>query len=222
MTRIVWKVSTILLVIAMILIDCVIHGDMVDSETRCSFYVNSLKKSDIETLFPYQGKFHFRIKVGGDKLGLHNVDNVWLDISDDQRNLLTFFGGQVESVQIRALAVDLPPSTASPSAEYLAYLEDVNQSIGINPTDRPHRLAVEDMREKKSGQGLLNKIAKGVKKRTQTATQNITVESVAKGAASFWNTMKATASQIQQSLSQGASPLTDASEENLANLAGES
>lgn len=57
-----------------------------ESTANCSFLMpnTSINLSKIFDYFPYEGKFHFRIRNPGYKLGFNDIDYVWVDISDNE------------------------------------------------------------------------------------------------------------------------------------------
>ena len=60
--------------------NCTIHGDTPERGSRCSFLVTGMKSvsfSEIKSLFPYAGSYHFRYKVEE----FEKFDHVWIDIS---------------------------------------------------------------------------------------------------------------------------------------------
>lgn len=196
----------------MVLVNCFVHGDIDEAGTMCSFHAPvPLNFFQLNEYFPFAGNFHFRLKTPGASVGLTGIDYVWFDILKNDEPLPIPPSNDV--VEIRALVLDLPNEYTNDD-DYADYLEEINQGLGVNPHERPNRSFAET---KKTGRGLLQKISQGVSK-TKSAAKTINMQSVAKGATSLWNTVKATASHIQQSIAVKTSMLSDASEENLANL----
>lgn len=200
---------------------CFIRGEDIEEGTECMYYVPlPVTHSVLSELFPFEGRFHFRLKVPGEKLNLIE-EFVWLDISPGKEEVT--FARSMNTLEIQAIAIDFPRSER-PDAEddYITYMENVNQELGFNPSTRPPRGSLEDRESSSTSKGdLLRKFTKGVKKRTINAAQTIaplSLHSVTSGASSLWNSVKATASQIQASIKQTSS-LTDVSEDNLAQLA---
>lgn len=59
--------------------NCTIHGDVPEQGSRCSFLVSgvtSVSFSEVQSLFPYAGRFHYRYKHEA----FADFDFVWIDI----------------------------------------------------------------------------------------------------------------------------------------------
>lgn len=106
----------------------------------CSYYI-PLSSSfltnfpeEIMEHFPYEGKFHFRLKIGGNKLGLRGDSNsyYWFDLSGAGKSNNTRLDGlvdDVKSIDIRVISLDYPSieSMEQISAEqYGAYLREIS------------------------------------------------------------------------------------------------
>jgi hypothetical protein len=65
------------------LINCTLHLTNGD-QSLCHYYVQEkqLNANKIIQAFPYEGNFHFRVKVSGMKIGLKGCDYLWLDLEN--------------------------------------------------------------------------------------------------------------------------------------------
>jgi hypothetical protein len=208
-------------------IDCLITGDRdewPEAGTRCTFLLpHPVTAKGIEKVFPFEGKFHFRVKIAGDKVGVAE-NYVWMDLKAGDDKEVSFVANAT-MISVQALILELPSEYVDDS-EYVDYLETMNQELGLNPSERPHRGSVDDG-SGSEGKSLLKKFTKGMKKRTVAAAEVIgvnkqTVTAVAQGAASIWNKFVSKASEISSTLTQGGgSQYKDAAEEQLADLAAD-
>jgi hypothetical protein len=206
------------------LINCELTGDYDAAGTRCSFFLSlPVTLHKVNEMFPFEGSFHFRVQVPGKYAGV-DTDHLWLDFTKDNEGEIQHFMS-ADSVNLQALILALPDDYVG-DGDFDEYLNEVDNAISA--TERQDRLPVDDKSKKKSlkhaaaakGKEILKSISHGVKASAQSVTnnsQNITLESVAKGASSFWSAVKQTASQLQSTLSNNQ-PLSDISEENLAQL----
>ena len=107
-----------------------IHGDLPDAGSRASVLCDApLSLRKIQALFPFEGTFHFRIKISGRKVGLNDCEFIWLDIVDLDREI----DCEANVVEIRALALEIPECLDGTDNNYDDYIEDMSQYI---PSDR--------------------------------------------------------------------------------------
>jgi hypothetical protein len=208
-------------------VDCTLAGgdDWPEAGTRCTFLVpHPVSARVIDKLFPFEGRFHYRVKISGDLIGI-SERFVWVDLQRGDEREIPFVASS-STIEIQALILELPQEYTDDS-DYKDYLETCNQELGLNPLERPHRGQIEDGTSSKS---LLKKLTKGVKKRTVAVAESIgvavpvSVSSVAHGAASIWNKFVSKASEISSSIAHGAANgggTSDEADENLADLAAD-
>lgn len=211
-----------------------IHGDLPDSGTRASVLCDApLTLRKLQALFPFEGVFHFRIKVSSRKYGFKDCDYLWLDIVEMDRTI----DCEDNVVQIQALVVSIPEG--GDEDNYDEYIEEVSRYVPAErqPTSEPRlpknsTLNIDEQivssssgffksttqSESNSGTNkpvsALKSIASTVKSSTQNINLNLNLNTVKSGASSIWNKVKATAAQLQQ---QAASASTDAATAKLAN-----
>ncbi len=186
--------------------NCVIHGDYSEAGTKCSFIVATpVSQRNIQESFPFEGRFHFRIKVDGSKFGL-NTDYVWMDLSATNSNQEIAEVRDLNNLELQAMIIEVPDGESDLFDDDIAdreYIESMNQEMGLYPLDRPNRGKMASSASGPTGSSLLQKISKGVKKGTKTAVQTlgpITLSSVTQGASSIWNSVRSHASKLHISM----------------------
>lgn len=210
-----------------------IHGDVSDSGTRASVLCDApLTLRKLQNLFPFEGVFHFRIKVSSRKCGFKDCDYLWLDIVELDKSIEC----EDNVVQIQALVVSIPEGGDEDNFE--DYIEEVSRYVPAErqpvSEPRPPKTSTLNIDEQdvsnssgffKSSGGetnsatskpvsALKSIASTVKSSTQNINLNLNLNTVKSGASSIWNKVKATAAQLQQ---QAANVSTDAATAKLAN-----
>mmetsp|Transcript_39633 Transcript_39633/g.40399 ORF Transcript_39633/g.40399 Transcript_39633/m.40399 type:complete len:399 (+) Transcript_39633:91-1287(+) len=200
-----------------------IHGDIPEAGLLFNVSVDSEKLTlpEIQQLFPFEGKFHFRKRL----------NDSWLDLVDSNENLLTddMSRPPVNSLEIQALVLSLPQTYVEKSAYDLYYdaVETELSRLGLYEDGRQKRVVVGSIREPKSPKSPLHNYSsadkiKSMKKEISKQlppVESISLESATGHALNLWNTVKTTASTIHQNVrSQLASKLSDISEENLSLL----
>lgn len=211
-----------------------IHGDLPDSGTRASVLCESpLTLRKLQNIFPFEGVFHFRIKVSSRKYGFKDCDFLWLDIV----GLDNIIECEDNVVQIQALAVSVPEG--ADENDYEDYIEEVSRYVPAErqPASEPRppkrsTLNIDEQNVSNSSSffkptgeanaastgskpvSALKSIASTVKSSTQNINLNLNLNTVKSGASSIWNKVKATAAQLQQ---QAANVSTDAATAKLAN-----
>lgn len=177
-----------------------VYGDVEENGTTYScFAVTPLSVSAVESLFPFEGKYHFRIKQSGEEYGMNNVEYVWVDLSSGgDRVLQSYSEGTILDVQ--ALVLDHSHTDYSSAqhdegySTYLQQVENVLQGSGLGAEDRPIRQTPQRSASTTAAAAAVKRASVTLQGITQ-GVQNISLESVTKGAASFWNNVKSTASQ---------------------------
>lgn len=203
------------------LVHCEVRGTGAIDEgvngTRCSFYAGPppVTLGQIERLFPFEGRFHFRQRVSGKSVKLTNTESVWLDLTDARKELQGPLPGQ-EALEILALALELPVVSEEESRQDVQqYLEEVAQEMpGLAAQDRPRRHAVESAKQKMGVQAKLKQGAASVFKHISQAAQKTSLESVSSGVSSLWNSI----AKQTRDIFTGGSVLSDQAEGNLAEL----
>lgn len=163
------------------LVNCVIHGDCEEAGTRISFFAPTpVTLEALHKLIPFEGKFHFRLKINDNLVGLNTGQmprSVWLDMTES--NCVEFSSTlSCETVDVQALCLELPDELAHDS-QYHAYYDELDNEFN-GATRRPDRFPIDIAGgkdgEKKRNKGLakqtsdvLKSISKGVKKATSMA-----------------------------------------------------
>ena len=190
----------------------VVHGDIAESGTSCSVLIDCpLSFEKIEKNFPFEGIYHFRIRVFQNK-----SDYIWMDVSEYSIEALSVSKNESE-IFVQALALSLPENYVD-DAEYKSYFDIIRSEYLIN--DRPSRKsAISTPRSSKEADSKSN-YTKPIQKQNAAGAPTISMDTVSKTATNIWNTMLNTASNIQLNLSfpLGANYLSDISENNLAEL----
>ena len=163
------------------LVNCVIHGDCEEAGTRFSFFAPTpVTLEALHKLNPFEGKFHFRLKISENLVGLRTGESprsVWLDMTDS--NCAEFSSTlSNEIVEVQALCLELPNEFAHDSQYHTYYDEVDNEYNGASrrPDRFPVALSGNKDSEAKKNKGLgkhtsdvLKSISKGVKKATSMA-----------------------------------------------------
>ena len=210
-----------------------IHGDVPDDGSRSSVLCDApLTLRKLQALFPFEGTFHFRIKVSSRKYGFKDCDYLWLDIV----GLDKVIECEDNVVEIQALVVSIPEGADCDN--YEDYVEEVSRYVPaerqpISEPKPPKSSSLNvDERNVSSSSGFfkstpndsvsstskpastLKSIASTVKTSTQNINLNVNLNAVKSGASSIWNKVKATAAQLQH---QATLASTDAATAKLAN-----
>lgn len=217
-------------------ISCVVieqDGELSGGEsnrTLCSFLIpNNINKNSISQCFPFQGQFHYRLKVPGHTVGFDN-ECIWIDVLDSE-NYDSYFKDS-NSIEMTALIISLPESDYEDGEnDYVPYVlqaeDTIEKQVG-KPYDRPIRSHIPEKNQSRNGAfSRMKEKFKQSLPHTQTSRHEgdsgrIIPTSLQESATSLWNlassTVKATASHLQQTLLHHV-PLSELSENNLANLA---
>jgi hypothetical protein len=192
-------------------VNCEIRGDLPDFGSRCSFFAPvpvTLEK--IKALFPYEGVFHFRVKVAGNKVGLPDLEHVWVDLVDSTREVKN----DGTTIELRALPVNI--TAPDINENYGEYLTDINNEI---PKERQisHSITLNKNDDQDNSNNSIGKVFSNIKQSVTSAPINM--NSVKAGASSIWNAVKATATHLQQQAAGGAG-LSSQAADNLSDLSG--
>ncbi len=145
----------------MALVQCEINAgaDSIETGTVTSFYAPlPVTCSTVRKMFPFEGNFHFRVKVSGESLGMHNNKYLWMDLTEEseQQELQPLPGlapGSQVIIYIQALALNLP-SIGLPvdergigfdhvaAAADAEYLDKLGSEMHLRHEERPPRLEV--------------------------------------------------------------------------------
>ncbi|RYY89576.1 hypothetical protein EON63_00560, partial [archaeon] len=65
-------------------VNCFLHVPHMNAPL-CSYYIDNADSAAAEIVryFPYDGSFHFRVKVSGRALGMQDTEFLWLDLPAD-------------------------------------------------------------------------------------------------------------------------------------------
>lgn len=102
----------------------------------------ALTFSKVNDAFPFEGEFHFRVKVPGADVGIVDTDFVWLDLTPQQDMMVQQQSSSSSScsdvVEVQALALSLPQLSEEEAAQQQRqYLEEVRQ---VMPDERQRAL----------------------------------------------------------------------------------
>jgi len=216
-------------------ISCVVTGgDKEDHHHEsyvCSFIIpdDSINKNSIDQYFPFQGIFHYRLKVSGQLIGYSDIEYGWVDVIDSVGNY-DFYFKDSNTIEMTALIISLPESDGDEEdfVPYILQVEDIIEKQVGTPHNRPIRS--QSVPEKSHSKGTFSRLKDKFKQslpHSQTSRQTegesgrILPTSLQESATSLWNlassTVKATASHLQQTLLHHV-PLSETSESNLADL----
>ena len=140
------------------LVNCVLHGDGDEAGSKVSFFAPApVTLASLHRLFPYEGTFHFRLRLDGARhLGLKapapgDPCYVWLDLTEA---LCGEFASALsgESVEVQALFLALPEQPVDGTAQYLAHYDDVHDEV-CQLDQRPDRYPVVGAKKGKDGRG---------------------------------------------------------------------
>jgi hypothetical protein len=199
------------------LINITIHGDCEESGSVSHFFAPApVTLSALHRMFPYDGVFHFRLKIRGNLVGFSGEYFIWLDLTD--ANVVEFSSSlSMSEINIQALVISLPESsTDTDDSRYDNYLESIENEYATY--NRPNRHIVteneidnfDNNKDKmgigRRGKDMLKKFSTNVRK----GAQGLDLKAAKKGASSIWN-------KLQQSLSINE-PLSDTAEGNLSHL----
>lgn len=183
-------------------------------------------RTDIEKLFPFQGKFHFRVKVpearifsNQSKGNASKQSYVWVDVTSKE-NMLSDYVNGLDNLEVRALALETPELSdeelRQAELDYNAYINATNEALehqnGGRVLERRHRKmdhassADDDVaasaiaaagRSFQMAASAGTEMFKQLKQSTQDGTA---VQAMTKGVSSLWSSMVTTASQLQQTI----------------------
>lgn len=221
-------------------------------ESNCSFLVATpVTLHKIKKLFPYHGKFHFRLKINSNILDLQgdldpvtrNIDYYWKDLLEDDEILENYlmksdirssYGSYENIINLRALLLSSCDTDSSDdrieeksdenSNFYSSYDEYFDEIHKINNKFlRVERQNIDNEKFIGTQKSILGKLKSGISHNIKKAQGLEIGDVVMTHATSIWNTVKATASHIQSNLTAANrnSVLTDIAEENLAQLCEE-
>ena len=166
------------------------HGELVEP-TSCAVLVphGSINRHVLDANYPFEGAFHYRLKTS-DRDG-----HYWQDVLTNDDAIQISPSTQTLEVQVLVLSADLVEDSYS---EYYAEMLNKAQSFEAIPMRRTSSSSTSKEREK-------------------AVSGAVNLQSITKGATSFWNTIVSTAVNIHQTLTQSV-PLTDEAEQFLSEL----
>ena len=104
----------------------------------------------LSEMFPYEGRFAFRYRVSGDKVGFPGVECVYMDIKNPGEPLPADDVGGIPRIDILAMVIELPEDPAGSvdnfmidpmdlytEEEYAEYLESMSQRRGNEDSSSP-------------------------------------------------------------------------------------
>lgn len=199
----------------MALVRCEIRAgaDSIENGTCTSFYVPlPVTRARVAQMFPYEGSFHFRVKVSGKTIGVSHSDALWLDLTNDNDELPVFDEIKGET-HVQALALRLPEvifnlenedHLETEINEDLSYLEVIGANMPLRAEERLPRQEFDKSRSSgsrsKGVSGTLSEMAgaagKLFKKATDTVASSVNLEKAAGTAGSLWGTVTSGVSSI--------------------------
>jgi hypothetical protein len=191
----------------------------------------------LEQYFPFEGVFHFRLKIPG-KLRKCDEEYIWFDLRKENINVPIPVTPNIP-VEIQAIALELDIQEDQDFDEieddhemrYLEYWNDLEDQLNLegSRSDR-QSVDIDNLQSaipQKKKSSIFHKMKKSIVSggmkgavKAQAFVDNISLESVAKGASSIWKSMLQGASNIL-SINNSSSALSDLAENNLADLSEE-
>ena len=197
-----------------------------------SFIEGQITLDRIKSSFPFEGVFHFRAKIAGGKLGLKGVDWVWADLIDEEDVILLGLNHSAGSIQLQALAIDIPPppDANEKNSMYISnltnvYIDGSDAHIPLDRKNSSNSLEVSSSSgsSKQGGRGktLTDKVksfAGHVKSNVEIVSQNVAqnvpqhmdMEQVKAGANTLWKSMWSTAEKLQSAATAAAAAAAEA------------
>ena len=140
------------------LVNCLLHGDCDEAGSKVSFFAPApVTLASLHKLFPFEGTFHFRLRVDGAMLlGLKGAAPgdpyyVWLDLTDaacaEFSSVLS-----AESVEVQALCVALPEGHVD-DAQYLPHYDKVDEEFHQMASRSDRYPIVSTKKDKNKGNG---------------------------------------------------------------------
>lgn len=185
-------------------VDCTIIGEnsfsidnTVDACSHCSFFVsNPVTLDKLISSFPFEGTFHFRVKLPSNYFGFQgNLEYVWLDLCDS-KEVVPFEG---DFIEVQALILNAPDAKYNEELDKRnnhEYIEAISDEI---PTERPSSKNSKSVTTSNVSNSM-GKVFTNIKK--AAPLKNINLNTVKSGATNIWKAVVATASSIQQSVNQ--------------------
>jgi hypothetical protein len=173
----------------MLLVNCVIHGDIPDAGSRCSFFIvsNPVTLSKIKENFPFEGEFHFRRKVKGFEIGFQDeTEYFWFDLINDNEEI--FIEDNSTALQLQVVPIRIPQNFVD--VDYDSYLLEtashINERLSFDKPDEAFEDSFENPhRQKNNSKILISNIAKSI------APQLQQLDNVKSGVTNIWKTVKA-------------------------------
>lgn len=181
-----------------------VHSDDSVATVSCPRHLNNLSERDIQDLFPFEGKWFFRVQ----QIRKESEDRssyVWMDVTGSTTVPIQ----QSITLLVQATFLDdLDYGKAGNDAEsdMIEYNKMLLSSIPRPRPDRHPVITNQGANQKTHESHVLDKLKSGVKASTNTVKTSAT---------SVWNTLKAS---MTAHLSSSSSLLSDAAEENLSQL----
>jgi hypothetical protein len=201
-----------------------LHGDVPEKGTICSCLTaqEPLTSKMIQDLFPYQGIFHFRVKMNSPPvLGRNSRDTeetvggfgsfLWMDLYCDHDSEIPCPSDRILDIQV--LVLSLPQDNEAEgdgetnAADSCREMNEIFNEIGLNVENRPFRKQIDpEVLIVREGEGdedeqLSFATAANAAMNIAQNLQNITLTSVTKNVGSLWGAMKSTATQFGMQLS---------------------
>ena len=190
----------------MTLLNFMVKGEMLDDQTAtATFCGNSLTLGELRNLFPFEGEFHFRLKVPARSLSMSGT-YVWLDICGDDSQELDTTGTELD---IMALAVCIPEDKAQcviADSSYTEYYELLTQDLAENGA------APKERALRREG-GTAHTQPRSTRKKGDSVSvpKNLSVNDMTKAASSIWSSVLSTASTLHDHVLSKAGQVSDAS-----------
>jgi hypothetical protein len=136
--------------------------DAVDDNTQCSFYLAlPVTLNKVIEMMPFEGTYHYRVKISGQSINMPNDESLWLDIGKENSNdEIPIYDKNESVVYIQAVARSLPnillPGIGNeneiyPDEQHVIeednYLESIGSVIGIQCNERIPRMQMKKKHE---------------------------------------------------------------------------
>ena len=206
-----------------------IIGDEAGSSTfRCLMDRSIVFGNDIESEFPFEGEWHFRVKDSGAKYGVQN-EYVWVDLKHVKFD--SDGSSKLRRIDVRALPISPPDKedygygtetegdTDDDEAIIANYYNEVASRLSNSSDDSIYRGGRQpiDFTGKKEKKSVFQKMKKGFLKKSSAG-----VDSVSKSVNTLWGSLTQGVGQFLGDISSSKQPpseLSEAAEECLASAA---
>eukprot|EP01038_Epipyxis_sp_PR26KG_P004187 gene4187-5958_t len=219
-------------------VNCQIHGGNFIENNICTFFLPlSIKITSNESngllpiineAFPFEGNYHFRLKVSAEACGFDENANsntihdyYWLDVNavDDIAKILNYMS-TVGIIEMQALIIDAPLDDSDNTVSYENYLMKLNKEI---PFERQLARYVDDDThhddEENELMGKVNKVFTSFAHNVfKVAPKNVNMNSVKAGASNIFKAVKSISTNNINNNGQKLNEISPIALENLSEL----